>query len=187
MLLEKTVLFERIKAELINKGPALIRLPLRVVPFSLKRRVIEQLLKWQFAQALADEELDFLADRWLKIEITDIELTWFVTLDNNQLKVSDQADADVIFSANSYDLILIAARKEDPDTLFFQRRLLIEGDTELGLYVKNLMDAIELELMPAPLRVGLMQIAELVESSLKAQTRHKKPDSYKGQVSHHAN
>jgi predicted lipid carrier protein YhbT len=33
---------------------------------------------------------------------------------------------------------MIAARKQDPDTLFFQRRLVIEGDTELGLYVKNL-------------------------------------------------
>lgn len=59
---------------------------------------------------------------------------------------------------------MIAARKEDPDTLFFQRRLRIEGDTELGLYVKNLMDAIDLESMPTLLRVGLQQLAEFIEA-----------------------
>ena len=52
--------------------------------------------------------------------------------------------------------------------LFFQRRLVIEGDTELGLYVKNLMDAIELEQMPKPLRVMLLQLAEFVEAGLQA-------------------
>ena len=64
-------------------------------------------------------------------------------------------------------MILIAARKEDPDTLFFQRRLRIEGDTELGLYVKNLMDAIDLDAMPKPLRFGLLQLAEFVDAGMK--------------------
>lgn len=44
---------------------------------------------------------------------------------------------------------------------------MIEGDTELGLYVKNLMDSIDLDSMPAPLRIGLMQLAEFVEAGLK--------------------
>jgi predicted lipid carrier protein YhbT len=34
-------------------------------------------------------------------------------------------------------------RQEDPDTLFFNRTLDIEGDTELGLIVKNMLDAVE--------------------------------------------
>ncbi|MDI5829425.1 SCP2 sterol-binding domain-containing protein, partial [Salmonella enterica subsp. enterica serovar Kentucky] len=42
------------------------------------------------------------------------------------LIVSQQADADVSFSADASDLLMIAARKQDPDTLFFQRRLVIE-------------------------------------------------------------
>jgi predicted lipid carrier protein YhbT len=36
------------------------------------------------------------------------------------------------------------AREEDPDTLFFGRRLLMEGDTDLGLLVKNTLDGVEL-------------------------------------------
>jgi len=51
--------------------------------------------------------------------------------------------------------------------LFFQRRLLIEGDTELGLEVKNLMDALELESMPTALRTGLQQLAAFVEAGMK--------------------
>ncbi|RLM48919.1 sterol-binding protein, partial [Halobellus sp. Atlit-31R] len=51
--------------------------------------------------------------------------------------------ADLCISASMRDFALLAARKEDPDTLFFSRRLVMEGDTELGLLVKNTLDAIE--------------------------------------------
>jgi predicted lipid carrier protein YhbT len=40
--------------------------------------------------------------------------------------------------------VRLAKRQEDPDTLFFNRRLSMEGDTELGLIVKNALDALEL-------------------------------------------
>ncbi|MEF1206178.1 ubiquinone anaerobic biosynthesis accessory factor UbiT, partial [Photobacterium damselae] len=69
---------------------------------------------------------------------------------------------DVSFSGECNDLVLIAARKEDPDTLFFQRRLRIEGDTELGLEVKNLMDSIDLESLPAPVQFVLQQSADFI-------------------------
>lgn len=39
-----------------------------------------------------------------------------------------------------YDFLVLIDRQEDPDTLVFQRRLAIEGDTELGLRVKNFLD-----------------------------------------------
>ena len=35
-----------------------------------------------------------------------------------------------------------ALRREDPDTLFFTRRLVLEGDTALGLEIKNALDAL---------------------------------------------
>ena len=41
----------------------------------------------------------------------------------------------------------LAQRQEDPDTLFFSRRLAMEGDTELGLVVKNALDALELPVL----------------------------------------
>lgn len=129
--------------------------------------MLEQVLSWQFRRALQDGELEFLEGRWLKIEVRDIGLRWFTSVENDRLIVRETAEADVSFSADASDLLMIAARKQDPDTLFFQRRLVIEGDTELGLYVKNLMDAIELEQMPKALRMMLMQMADFVEAGLK--------------------
>jgi predicted lipid carrier protein YhbT len=54
------------------------------------------------------------------------------------------APVDVCFTACAADFLLLATRRADPDTLFFERRLAIEGDTEAGLLLKNLLDAVEL-------------------------------------------
>ena len=58
---------------------------------------------------------------------------------------------DVVIRAAPRDYLALALRREDPDTLFFTRRLAIEGDTELGLIVKNALDAIDWDALPAPL------------------------------------
>ena len=52
---------------------------------------------------------------------------------------------DVRIKGKLEDFWLLATRREDPDTLFFNRRLSIEGDTETGLYVKNMLDALEFD------------------------------------------
>ncbi|STV94112.1 lipid carrier protein [Klebsiella pneumoniae] len=157
-------MLDKLRSRLVHFGPSLMSVPVKLAPFALKRQVLEQVLSWQFRQALAEGELEFLEGRWLSIHVRDIGLLWYTSVVDGRLVVSQQADADVSFSADASDLLMIAARKQDPDTLFFQRRLVIEGDTELGLYVKNLMDAIELEQMPKALRVMLLQLADFVRS-----------------------
>ena len=160
-------MLEKLRSRLVHSGPSLLSVPVKLTPFAIKRQVLEQVLCWQFQQALADGELEFLEGRWLSIHVRDIDLQWFTSVVNGKLVVSQNAQADVSFSADASDLLMIAARKQDPDTLFFQRRLVIEGDTELGLYVKNLMDAIELEQMPKALRMMLLQLADFVEAGMK--------------------
>lgn len=161
-------MLDKLRSRLVHFGPSLMSVPVKLAPFALKRQVLEQVLSWQFRQALAEGELEFLEGRWLSIHVRDIGLLWYTSVVDGRTVVSQQADADVSFSADASDLLMIAARKQDPDTLFFQRRLVIEGDTELGLYVKNLMDAIELEQMPKALRVMLLQLADFVEAGLKS-------------------
>jgi predicted lipid carrier protein YhbT len=77
--------------------------------------------------------------------------------------VAGEEPPDLAISATLRDFIALALREEDPDTLFFSRRLRVEGDTELGLTVKNLLDGIDWasaarrllrELVPAFLRPG---------------------------------
>ncbi|NTV10777.1 MAG: sterol-binding protein, partial [Zoogloea sp.] len=50
---------------------------------------------------------------------------------------------DLAISASVRDFLSLALREEDADTLFFSRRLLMEGDTDLGLLVKNTLDAVD--------------------------------------------
>jgi len=54
---------------------------------------------------------------------------------------------DLAIGASARDFMLLAQRREDPDTLFFGRRLSMEGDTELGLLLKNTLDALDLQLL----------------------------------------
>nr|WP_279162104.1 SCP2 domain-containing protein [Plesiomonas shigelloides] len=159
----------QLQARLVKEAPRFLRMPLQWVPFGVQKQALEQLLGWMFRQAMEDGELDFLQHRWLQVEVPDLNLSWFVSVQNAQLVVAKQAQPDVIFRGNTNELILIAARVEDPDTLFFQRRLIIEGDTELGLYVKNLLDALDMEQMPKPLQALLQQLAQFIQKGLAAQ------------------
>lgn len=67
---------------------------------------------------------------------------------------------DICFSGDMNCFILMAAKKADPDTLFFKRQLLITGDTELGLELKNLIDSIELDKLPKLFSFALLHYAD---------------------------
>lgn len=54
-----------------------------------------------------------------------------------------QAPADLELAANLADFLSLLRGSTDADTLFFQRRLQIAGDTELGLLVKNWLDTLD--------------------------------------------
>lgn len=55
--------------------------------------------------------------------------------------VWNDAPAELELGASLADLVSLMRAETDADTLFFQRRLRISGDTELGLIVKNWLDA----------------------------------------------
>ncbi|WP_137937162.1 SCP2 sterol-binding domain-containing protein [Chitinivorax sp. B] len=95
------------------------------------------------AQALPD--LQCLEGRRFAIEIRDLGITVPCQFEDGRFKpVMGRFVPDVRFSAALADYLCLIRREEDPDTLFFHRRLVIEGDTELGLTMKNLLDALEL-------------------------------------------
>ena len=56
---------------------------------------------------------------------------------------ASKAPVDVTLSAMAVDFFQMTSGMADADTLFFQRRLKIEGDTELGVAVKYWLDASE--------------------------------------------
>ena len=67
---------------------------------------------------------------------------------------------DLSITGTLHAFLRLAARYEDTDTLFFQRRLLMEGSTELGLEVKNFLDGLDVESLWLPRQVcGIAQKA----------------------------
>jgi predicted lipid carrier protein YhbT len=84
--------------------------------------------------------------------------------EDQKILVSNRAYSDVSISGNLNAFILLAAQLEDPDTLFFRRELLIEGDTELGLEVKNLLDSLDIESLSPELRFLLKSAGEFVHT-----------------------
>lgn len=67
-------MLDKLRSRLVHLGPSLMSVPVKLTPFALKRQVLEQVLSWQFSQALADGELEFLEGRWLSIHVRDIDL-----------------------------------------------------------------------------------------------------------------
>ena len=66
-----------------------------------------------------------------------------VPIRKNSWTTTSAAPPDLRLAANGIDFMRMMMREEDPDTLFFNRKLQIEGDTELGLITKNLLDSVE--------------------------------------------
>jgi predicted lipid carrier protein YhbT len=85
-----------------------------------------------------------LAGKRLRLAVTDAGLAFDFSWNGRAFAPAGAAGKpDLVIAASLYDLGLLATRREDPDTLFFSRRLVMEGDTELGLLIKNTLDAID--------------------------------------------
>ena len=85
-----------------------------------------------------------LLDRRLRVRVGDAGVAFdFSWRERGFTALPAGAGADLEIGADLRDFIALAKREQDPDTLFFARRLSMEGDTELGLLVKNTLDAIE--------------------------------------------
>ncbi len=125
--------------------PSILRFPLRLFPARLQSELFVRALNRLFAQQLGDEELDFLDNKVLSLQVKDAGICVNVSHSNQKLIVMPNSSADLVIAGNLYDFLLLASRREDPDTLFFNRHLQLIGDTELGLYVKNFLDSVDME------------------------------------------
>ena len=84
-----------------------------------------------------------LYGRSFQIHVEDLGLRLCFRCDNGRFKAIPRQTTDVSLSACAMDFLQLATALEDADTLFFRRRLKIEGDTELGIAVKYWIDASE--------------------------------------------
>jgi len=88
--------------------------------------------------------LQQLQGKRLWLTITDAGSTWRFRIQDGRFQPDyRQNKPDIHISGQCYDFLRLATREEDPDTLFFARQLSMEGNTEDGLYLKNMLDAME--------------------------------------------
>jgi O2-independent ubiquinone biosynthesis accessory factor UbiT len=99
---------------------------------------------------LPRDTLEPLTGKRLLMKITDAGLALRFTLTARGFRpLLSTATPDLTISATTRDYLALALREEDPDTLFFSRRLLMEGETDLGLLVKNTLDAVDWDALTA--------------------------------------
>lgn len=90
--------------------------------------------------AAAREALD---DRVVELHVRDFGLRARLVLGPGRfVAASAQQPASLLISASAQAFWRLAAGEDDADTLFFERALTLEGDTEFGLRLKNTLDAL---------------------------------------------
>ncbi len=148
--------------------PSPLALPLSLLPGMAYGQAMVRLLNRLFAPELADGELDFLEGQVMRVEVLDARLSFAISLDKGRLvAVAEKHGHDLSIAGTIYDFLLLATRREDADTLFFNRRLKLGGDTELGLYVKNFLDSLELDERIGPFLKMLDGATNLIERAPK--------------------
>lgn len=134
-----------------GKGGASFRLPEPLA--DLLSRLPSYPASWLFVQGLnrllapqlPDDVRCRLEGRRLRLRLLDAGIAFDFEWQGTVFVAERYVDVpELCIAASVHDLMLLARRQEDPDTLFFSRRLSLEGDTELGLLFKNTLDAIEL-------------------------------------------
>lgn len=122
-------------------GPALDAVDRRI-PLTFKQLTVEALLNRLFRQAINEGEFDDFEGRRIRLEVNGGQPGITIGFWAGRLRVlEDPGEATIRGSARAF--ITLAERKQDPDQLFFQRKLVVEGDTALGLGLKNLLDSLE--------------------------------------------
>ncbi|MGM0906321.1 MAG: ubiquinone anaerobic biosynthesis accessory factor UbiT [Pseudomonadota bacterium] len=128
----------------VSSIPKIIQPINKLIPDSIINFGSEQLLNRLFKEEIIAGDLDFISEKVVEIKVKDIDLSLFLTLKGNQLKsLNNPVESDVQLSADGDALLLLIYGKVDPDTLFFNRKLMVKGNTELGLHLKNFLDTIE--------------------------------------------
>jgi predicted lipid carrier protein YhbT len=92
---------------------------------------------------LDEAQKALLAKRAVEVEVVELGLRVRLVLGARGFAVARSSDAPVLtIRARADALWRLLRGEDDADRLFFDRALVMEGDTEFGLVLKNTLDAI---------------------------------------------
>ncbi len=123
-----------------------IQILLNAVPESVHAKLTSRISNHLLRGQDFSRRLESLEGKRIWLTITDTDTCLRFRYENARL-LDDRSGqpADIHFRGDIRSFIQLATRQEDPDTLFFSRKLSIEGNTEDGLVVKNFMDSMEFD------------------------------------------
>jgi predicted lipid carrier protein YhbT len=128
--------------------PPILSLPVRLIPAAVHSAFISRTLNVLLSNQREDGELAFLNGKTLHVCVEDAGMICSISMHNHRLIAGDSNYCDMKISGTVHDFLLLISRSEDADTLFFQRRLKMQGDTELGLHLKNFLDGVDTDSLP---------------------------------------
>lgn len=156
--------------------PSRWRALLELLPAEPQRRLHERGLRNALAALLREGAFDELDGRILAVEVLDLGVRWVLRFSARELDLLDPGSAaEASVRGRVVDLLQLAGRVEDADTLFFQRRLQLTGDVELGLLARNLLDRLPFEKLPLGPRILLQRAARLAVAARDAHVLAKPP------------
>ena len=116
----------------------------RRLPALPPRFALVKTLNLMLKRGLLPADMTQFAGRHFQLDVLDLGISIRFSADSTCFTAENYPGApDLRLAANSADYLRMILREEDPDTLFFNRKLQIEGDTELGLITKNLLDSVD--------------------------------------------
>ena len=122
-----------------------IRGPLKVMPLWM-----EAIGVGVFISSIVDanpsfkEKLSQIDGKVFMFEAKDISKSFYLHIKDREIKVVPHMNRapDVTMSGKVAVLIDVLTGREDPDTVFFSRRLEITGDTASAIHFKNILAAL---------------------------------------------
>ncbi len=128
------------------KEPLPIVASLKLLPDAFHTDIMTRIVNYLMRGQDVAERLDYLEGKRICLSISDTGNNFHVRISGQRLiRCSPYAPWDVRIAGKLENFWRLANRSEDPDTLFFNRDLELEGDTDVALYIKNLLDSVEFD------------------------------------------
>ncbi len=133
------------KAELKERVFKALRVPVRFIP-----NWIDAVGAGVFIATIVDshpafkEKLKGLDGKVFFFDARDVKKSFYMHIKDKNIKVTPHysGQPDVTMRGETPVLFRLLLGKEDPDTVFFSRRLEIEGDTAAAICFKNILNSL---------------------------------------------
>lgn len=123
--------------------PAILRRLVARLPIRPPSFVLALVLDRVLLPRLPADTAALLADHVVEVEVRDLGIRCRLVLTAGGFRAAADAGAPTLrVAADAASYLRLLRGEDDADRLFFERALVMEGDTEYGLILKNTLDAL---------------------------------------------